>query len=286
MYYYNVRKIAAILLLISLFTVNSSCYAQAINSVMKKYGIVPQMVSYHPDDEWFISSKSDDGNKFILLQIRDYQTSKPKIDTLDFGYYLNISKLSNDGDELLYGFLDTLSAEPTRRTYLRKYSNGSFSEPTDLRKKTGFGALTYFMLNDTGDIYFYTYDLQPKGLYKIEKKADQYSEPKLLIANRPNYVPFSPIMLDEKTMLLAQHGQEDKRVNGIYVSKKDNDQWSTPVKLEGLPYGWSLGYGKGDTIVYLVAETRMVKELSRKALKATIQVALESASANTNALLK
>lgn len=249
--------------------------AQIINSILESNDIKPQMISYHPDGDWLISSKANNGNKFHLVRIQNYQTNSPKIDTLDFGYYQNVSKLSNDGDEFLYGFLDTLQQKPQRRTFLRKYENSRFSEPIDFKKETGLNALTYFMLEDNGDVYFYTYDLSPKGIYKVTKLEKSYSEPELLIANRPNYVPFSPLLIDNKTMIMAQHGQEDKSINGIYVSRYYDGKWELPKKLEGLPYGWSLGFGEQNSIIYLVSKTRKVKEISMETLKDKIESVFE-----------
>jgi uncharacterized protein YxeA len=250
----------------------SDIQAQTINGVIEKYELTPQMISYHPNGEWIMSSSSEGNNPYLLIRIDDVKTTEAEIDTLDYGYYLNISKLSNDGDELLYGFLDTLKSE--RKTYLRTYEDGTFSEPVDFRKKTGLNALTYFMIDEPGNVYFYTYDLDPKGIYKLEKTADGYGEPALLISNRPNYVAFSPLLIDETTLLLAQHGQDDNSVNGIYVSKKENSRWSTPVKLEGLPYGWSLGFGEEDSVIYLIAETRKVKMIPLPELEERIDKVL------------
>ena len=250
----------------------SDIQAQTINGVIEKYELTPQMISYHPNGEWIMSSSSEGNNPYLLIRIDDVKTTEAEIDTLDYGYYLNISKLSNDGDELLYGFLDTLKSE--RKTYLRTYEDGTFSEPVDFRKKTGLNALTYFMIDEPGNVYFYTYDLDPKGIYKLEKTADGYGEPALLISNRPNYVAFSPLLIDETTLLLAQHGQDDNSVNGIYVSKKENSRWSTPVQLEGLPYGWSLGFGEEDSVIYLIAETRKVKMIPLPELEERIDKVL------------
>ena len=130
------------------------------------------------------------------------------------------------------------------------------------------------MIDEPGNVYFYTYDLKPKGIYKIEKKPEGYGEPELMIPNRPNYVAFSPLVIDETTMVLAQHGQDDKSVNGIYVSKKQNGRWSTPAKLDGLPYGWSLGFGEDNAVIYLVAETRTVKRIPLPELKEKIDQAV------------
>lgn len=250
----------------------SDIQAQFINDVIEKYELSPQMISYHPNGEWIMSSSSEGKNPYLLIRVDDVKTTEAEIDTLDYGYYSNISKLSNDGDELLYGFLDTLKSE--RKTYLRTYEDGTFSEPVDFRKKTGLNALTYFMIDEPGNVYFYTYDLDPKGIYKLEKTADGYGEPALLISNRPNYVAFSPLLIDETTLLLAQHGQDDNSVNGIYVSKKENSRWSTPIKLEGLPYGWSLGFGEEDSVIYLIAETRKVKMIPLPELEERIDKVL------------
>lgn len=254
--------------------ITSDIEAQQINDLIEKFDLTPQMISYHPNGEWIISNRSDGENPYYLIHIEGTKLSKAEIDTLDFGYYPNISKLSNYGDEFLYGFLDRSNEDPERKTYYRTYKDGTFSEPVDFRKLTGLNALTYFMIDEGGSVYFYTYDLDPKGIYKIEKTADGYSEPDLLIANRTNFVPFSPLLIDEKTMILAQHGQDDNSVNGIYVSKKENSKWSTPVKLEGLPYGWSLGFGEDNSVIYLIADTKKVKKISLPDLEERIEKAL------------
>lgn len=262
-------------ILFSLFASIQCINAQNINSILESNDIHPQMISYHPSGDWLISSKVNNGSKFQLIRIRDYQTKELQIDTLYFGYYQNISKLSNDGDEFLYSFLDTLQQKPERKTYLREYKNGRFGEPIDFKLETGLNALTYYMIEDNGDVYFYTYDLSPKGIYKLKKLEKGYSEPKLLIANRPNYVPFSPLLIDKNTMIMAQHGKEDKSVNGIYASRYNDGKWRLPKKLDGLPYGWSLGFGKEDNIIYLIAATRKVKEISIETLNDKIDSAFE-----------
>jgi len=96
--------------------------AQTINDVIERYELSPQMISYHPNGEWIMSSSSDGDNPYLLIRIDDIETIEAEIDTLKYGYYSNISKLSNDGDELLYGFLDTLKTE--RRTYLPSHVRG------------------------------------------------------------------------------------------------------------------------------------------------------------------
>ena len=262
-------------LVVILIAISSESRAQSINEVIEQYDLSPQMISYHPEGEWIMSTRSEGDNPFLLLRIDGIEMAETEIDTLDYGYYLNISKLSNDGDQLLYGFLDTLGTDSQRRTYLRTYENDTFGEPLDFREKTGLNALTYFMIDEPGNVYFYTYGMDPKGIYKIEKDAEGYGEPELLIANRPNFVPFSPLLIDENTMLLAQHGQGDNSVNGIYVSKKGNNGWSTPKKLEGLPYGWSLGFGEDNDIVYLVAETRKVKQIPLAEMRERVKMVLK-----------
>jgi hypothetical protein len=269
-----VIRFLVICVLSVLFIQVSDSHSQEINDVIEQFDLSPQMISYHSDGEWFMSNRTDGDNPFELLRISGVKTNDAKIDTLDFGHYLNVSKLSNDGDQLLYGFLDTLQAEPQRRTYMRRYENGSFSEPIDFREESGLNALTYFMIDEPGNVYFYTYNLDPKGIYRIDKTDNGYKDPKLLISNRPNYVAFSPLLLDEDTLLLAQHGQDDNSVNGIYVSKRKDGEWVTPVKLKDLPYGWSLGFGENDSIIYLIAESRMVMQVPMDEIEGLIDETL------------
>lgn len=242
--------------------------AQTINDYLDQYRIVPQMISQHPDGEWLLSASSKE-TKPQLLRLSPINETEANIDTLNFGYYLNVSKLSNDGDHLLYGFADTI--QDVRKTYMRKYDNGQFSEPIDFREKTGLKALTYFMLDKDNNVYFYTYAKDPKGLYRIMKvDENRYGKAELLLPNRSNYVPFSPLILDDQTMLLAQHGVDDQSVNGIYVSQKTDGVWQTPKKIEDWPYGWSLGFDKDGNIIYLNAQTRRVESFNKSTVWNTI----------------
>ena len=256
------------ILLPCLLLVVSIAQAQSINDYLDQYQIIPQMISQHPDGEWLISASSKE-SKPQLLRLSPINETEANIDTLNFGYYLNVSKLSNDGDHLLYGFADTI--QDVRKTYMRKYENGQFSKPIDFREKTGLKSLTYFMLDEDENVYFYSYTKKPKGLYRIMKAdEDRYNEAELLLPNKPNYVPFSPLLLDEQTMLLAQHGVDDQSVNGIYVSQKTDGKWQTPKKIEGWPYGWSLGFDKDGNIIYLNAQTRRIESFSKSMVWNTI----------------
>jgi hypothetical protein len=215
------------------------------------------MISQHPDGEWFISG-SLKGSTPQLLKLSPTNDNQLKLDTLDYGFYQNISKLSNDGDHLFYAFADTI--QDVRKTYLRSYKDGKLGKPRDFRKMTGLKALTYFMVDKNENVYFYTYAKDPKGLYRIMKTdEDCYGKAELLFSNRSNYVPFSPLLLNEKTMLLAQHGVDDQSVNGIYVSQKTAGKWQTPVKIKDWPYGWSLGFDKNGDIIYINAQTRRIE---------------------------
>ncbi|TKS55720.1 hypothetical protein [Mesohalobacter halotolerans] len=252
-----------------LLLVNSVAPAQNINNYLDQYQIIPQMISQHPNGEWFISANSK-GTTPQLFKLTPINEEEAKIDTLDYGFYLNISKLSNDGDHLLYAFADTI--QDVRKTYLRTYENGQFSEPVDFRKMTGLKALTYFMVDKNENVYFYTYAKDPKGLYRIMKTdEDRYGKAELLLPNRSNYVPFSPLLLDEKTMLLAQHGVDDQSVNGIYVSQKTAGKWQTPVKIEDWPYGWSLGFDKNGDIIYINAQTRRTEYYKLEEVQKTLK---------------
>ena len=116
-------------------------FAQDINTYLEKYDISPNMISQHPDGEWFISG-SLNGSTPQLLKLTPTNDKQLKLDTLDYGYYLNVSKLSNDGDHLLYGFADTI--QDVRKTYMRKYENGQLSEPVDFRENDGLKSVDLF----------------------------------------------------------------------------------------------------------------------------------------------
>ena len=262
-----------LLLAESLLLVNLVAPAQNINNYLDQYQIIPQMISQHPDGEWFVSG-SLKGSTPQLLKLTPTDDKQLQLDTLNYGFYQNISKLSNDGDHLLYAFADTI--QDVRKTYLRSYKNGKLGKSRDFRKMTGLKALTYFMVDKNENVYFYTYAREPKGLYRVMKEGqNNYSVAELLIPNRPNLVPFSPLLLDENTMLLAQHGKEDKSVNGIYVSRKIDNQWQTPVKIEGWPYGWSLGFDKDGDIIYINAKTKKIEYYNLEEIKQTINELLQ-----------
>jgi len=241
-----------------------------INELLNLYDLNPQMISYHPDGEWLISTQSSGKNKSVLIHLKlNSGGDLVDMDTLNYGYYINISKLANDGDHLIYSFLDTLSQN--RKTYKRSYIDGKFSEPVDIKAMSGIPTLTYFMMDSNEDIYYYTYDQDPNGIYLTRFINGEYQAPEILIPNRPNHVPFSPFLLDESTMILAQHGVEDKSVNGIYVSHRHNGNWQEPIKLDGLPYGWSIGIApESNEILYLTSAEKRVEFIDLKDLKKKI----------------
>ncbi len=246
-------------------TMSHLSFAQDINDYLDQYDITPNMISQHPDGEWFVSGSLKDSTP-QLLKLTPTEDKQLQLDTLDYGFYQNISKLSNDGDHLLYAFADTI--QDVRKTYLRTYKDGKLGKPLDFRKMTRLKALTYFMVDDNENVYFYTYAREPKGLYKISKQDENaYGEAELLIPNRPNLVPFSPLLLDEKTMLLAQHGQDDQNVNGIYCSVAKDGEWQEPIKIERLPYGWSLGFDKYGDLIYINAKTKRIEHYNLEDLK-------------------
>jgi hypothetical protein len=227
------------------------------------------MISQHPDGEWFLSTKPVESGTPELVKITPISPTKAKIDTLDYGFYLNISKLSNDGDQLLYAFADTI--QDVRKTYMRSYKNGKLGEPVDFRALTGLESLTYFMIDKDDNVYFYSYSKTPKGIYSVMKQEDgSYSEAELIIPKRPDLVPFSPLLLDENTMLMAIHGEDDQSTNGIYVSKKTENTWSKPTKIEDMPYGWSLGFDKNGHVIYINAKTRRIEKYSQNAIRQAI----------------
>lgn len=254
-------KLTPLLCCLLMIGILHDAHSQDINAILDSNSIVPQMISYHPEGELFISTKSNAATKSKLLHITNLNEDPVSIDTLDFGYYLNISKLANDGDHLLYSFLDSTNRE--RKTYKRTYKNGEFSEPIDIKAATGIETLTYFMVDADEHIYYYTYSAEPSGLYLTTFENGTYTKPELLIPNKPNLVPFSPYLIDEQTMILAQHGRDDLSVNGIYVSLKSGNTWNEPQKLEGLPYGWSLGPGLNEgEIIYLTGDERRIVTLT------------------------
>lgn len=256
------------------FLVMKVVTSQDINTYLDKYKLYPNMISQHPDGEWFLSTKPVKSGTPELVKITPVSLTEAKIDTLDYGFYLNISKLSNDGDHLLYAFADTI--QDVRKTYMRPYKNGELGKPTDFRALTGLESLTYFMVDKDENVYFYSYSKQPKGIYRVMKQeGGSYSEAELIIPKRPDLVPFSPLLLDEKTMLMAIHGEEDKSTQGIYVSWKTKDNWQKPVKLKYWPYGWSLGFDQDGNIIYLNAKTRRIESFDKKATMTTIKTRIK-----------
>ncbi|WP_143185687.1 hypothetical protein [Psychroflexus salarius] len=257
-----------ILLSISLLIMNFVT-SQNINTYLDKYKLYPNMISQHSDGEWFLSTKPIESGTPELVKITPVSRTEAKIDTLDYGFYLNISKLSNDGDHLLYAFADTI--QDVRKTYMRPYKNGELGEPTDFRAFTGLESLTYFMVDKDDNVYFYSYSKSPKGIYLVLKQKDgKYSEAKLLIPKRPDLVPFSPLLLDKSTMLMAMHGEDDQSTNGIYVSKKTDNTWAKPIKIEDMPYGWSLGFDSDGNLIYINAKTRRIERYSQNTIRKAI----------------
>jgi hypothetical protein len=246
------------------------CYSQDINTYLDKYKLYPNMISQHPDGEWFLSTKPIESGTPELVKITPESPTEAKIDTLDYGFYLNISKLSNDGDHLLYAFADTI--QDVRKTYMRPYKNGELGEPLDFRALTGLKSLTYFMIDKVDNVYFYSYSKSPKGIYRVLKQENgRYSEAELLIPKRPDLVPFSPLLLDDKTMLMAIHGEDDQSTNGIYVSKKTDNTWAKTLKIEDMPYGWSLGFDKDGHVIYINAKTRRIEKYSQNTIRQAIE---------------
>ncbi len=60
------------------------------------------------------------------------------------------------------------------------------------------------------------------------------------------------------------------KVYGIYCSMAKDGEWQEPIKINDLPYGWSLGFDKDGDIIYINAKTKKIEHYNLEDLKNTI----------------
>ena len=88
----------------------------------------------------------------------------------------------------------------------------------------------------------------------------EYQKPQMIYPDRENAVAYSPLLLDDKTMIFTQHGVKDNSTNGIYFSIKDNSgNWSAPQLLDDIPMSDVITYYNEEKIAFLVAKTYRLK---------------------------
>lgn len=243
---------ATLFLLLVLFHVPIKAQTEGeINAFLQEYDISPQTISIHPDGALLISSSYNRELKNnFLIHATGIGSESIQIDTLDVNRPTR-SAFSKDGNYILYNEI-----EETQKTVVRSYGGlNNIGPEFNLTQETGFDAMYYYSLQDS-IFAFYTYvteESPQNGVYISLFDGAGASKPEQLFQNGNNRVFFSPLLLNESTMILAAHGQEDNSTNGVYISRKDEGVWAYPKQLVDIPYGYSFDWVDDETIMYITS---------------------------------
>ena len=191
-----------------------------------------------------------------------------KIDTLGSNRP-NRSVFSRDGEYLLHNFLDEVSDK--FYTAKRKYNGPDDIGPPVLISEALFvDNMYYYYMDGNQDFYYYTYvhENRPEGGLLYSKfENGRYQKPQMIHPDRENAVAYSPLLLNDNTMIFAQHGIKDDTYRGIHFSiKNDEGQWSEPELLEEIPMSNVITYFDDDTVGFLRASDSRVVIMSKDEL--------------------
>ncbi|MEM9896072.1 MAG: hypothetical protein AAF789_06855 [Bacteroidota bacterium] len=249
------------------FQLKAQVRDHSINATLSAYGIGITTLSFHLDGSCLISPDENpsDGSRHLLL-IKNWGNDggDANIDTLDDrdpGY----STFSKDGKSIVYSIKDENTISHTLK---RTFHNGRFGQADTLNAFIGVPNMLYYSMDSVETIYFYVWfgEGQENGLYFSTKSIDGTYMPKQLIfADDQDMVPFSPLILDSRTMVFFQHGILDDSNNGAYYSRFQAGSWSSPKLIEELPYGASFSYGPRDQVVFIDNDGKVL-EIDKEAL--------------------
>ncbi|NBC02303.1 MAG: hypothetical protein GVY20_01215 [Bacteroidetes bacterium] len=234
------------------------CLAQEeINSILDSLKIVPTTISFHPKGDILISTAYNSSDKSQYMLLINKPDGSVNIDTLSTSRP-NRSAFSSDGEYLIHNFQDEVSGE--FYTVKRKYDGPqNIGAPYYLSERLFVDNMYYYFMDDHQDFYYYTYNRENRsngGLLYAKFENGEYQKPQMIYPDRENAVAYSPLLLDDKTMIFAQHGVSDDTFEGIHFSLKNKEgKWSDPVMLEFIPMSNVITSYDKNTIAFLVAKT-------------------------------
>lgn len=267
-----------IILLISFIILNTSLYAQEeVNHLLDSLKIIPTTISFHPKGDILISTAYDRSDKSQYLLLITKPEGKVNIDTLSSSRP-NRSAFSEDGEYLIHNFRDEVSGDFF--TVKRKYDGPeNIGAPYYLSERLFVDNMYYYFMDARQNFYYYTYDRENRGdggLLYSKFENGRYQKPQIIHPDRENAVAYSPLLLDDETMIFGQHGVKDNSTNGIYFSRKNKEhQWSRPQLLKAIPMSDVITYYGKNKIAFLVAETYRLKFYDKDEIVNLIQTKIE-----------
>jgi hypothetical protein len=253
------KKTLTFLLIIFLYT---TTYAQEeVNRLLDSLKIIPTTISFHPEGDILISTAYNRSDKSQHLLLITNPEGKVNIDTLSTSRP-NRSAFSEDGEYLIHNFRDDVSGD--FYTVKRKYDGPeNIGAPYYLSERLFVDNMYYYFMDDDQDFYYYTYvrgNRSLGGLLYSKFENGRYQKPQMIHPDRENAVAYSPLLLNDNTMIFAQHGVKDETNQGIHYSiKNDKEQWSEPEVLEEIPMSNVITYYNENEISFLVTETARLK---------------------------
>ena len=230
---------------------------EQINSLLDSLNINPITISFHPEGDILISTAYNRSDKSQYLLLITKPEGKVNIDTLSTSRP-NRSAFSSDGEYLVHNFQDEVSVE--FYTVKRKYDGPqNIGVPYYLSERLFVDNMYYYFMDDHQDFYYYTYNRENRsdgGLLYAKFENGEYQKPQMIYPDRENAVAYSPLLLDDKTMIFTQHGVSDDTFEGIHFSLKNKEgKWSDPVMLEVIPMSNVITSYDKNTVAFLVAKT-------------------------------
>ncbi|SHE99928.1 hypothetical protein SAMN05444278_11212 [Psychroflexus salarius] len=254
------------ILLILLIILNTSlCAQEEVNRLLDSLKIIPTTISFHPEGDILIST-SWSREKPQYLMVITKPEGKINIDTLS-SQRPNRSVFFKDGAYLVHNYRDEVSGK--FYTAKRKYNSpDDIGAPVLISEALFVDNMYYYFMDDNQDFYYYTYVRENRaegGLLYSKFENGRYQKPQMIHPDRKNAVAYSPLLLNDKTMIFAQHGVKDDTNQGIHFSiKNDEGQWSAPEVLEEIPMSNVITYYNENEISFLVAKTARLKLYQKK----------------------
>ena len=228
-----------------------------VNKILDSLNINPITISFHPKGDILISTSYNQSDKSQYLLLITDREKEIRIDTLSSSRP-NRSVFSTDGEYLVHNVLNDVSNN--FYTLKRKYNGpDDIGVPYNLFERLFVDNMYYYFMDEKQDFYYYTYNGENRaegGLLYAKFENGDCQKPQMIFPDRENAVAYSPLLLDDDTMIFAQHGVVDDSFEGIHFSVKNKEgKWSDPVKLDDLPMSNVLSYYDQDKIAFLVAKT-------------------------------
>lgn len=259
------------ILLATSLSLNAQQSDLRINEVLDSLQMNPITISFHPEGEVLIntSKRINNNTDWDLMVLSDIEAGQVSIDTIP-ATDVNRAAFSRGGRYLIHNTKDLVS-DSWKTVKRRYYGNGKAGSPVDLSQALfRDGMFYYYFMDEQENFYYYQYvrENRPEGgvLFSAFENG-RYLKPQMIHPDRPNAVAYSPYLLDDHTMIFAQHGIKDRTYRGIHYSVKDEDgKWSAPALLPDVPMSNVVTYYDDDTVAFLSAENSRVFTMSRDEL--------------------